>query len=112
MGMPMPMSPSNPSRDPNSLIDLLMRAFNEEVFVVNFTITDQCREHVKKMITGGAHELVRIHAQNYQVTESEENIRRFAREMIADARAAGRRELREVNFFSIFSWICPLFPFC
>jgi transcriptional antiterminator len=111
MGMPLSL-PSNPMRDPNSLIEMLMKAFNEEVFLANFTITDQCRKHVRDMVVKGAHELVRIHAQNYQVKDAEQNIRRFAREMITDAVAHGETELRETNFFSVMNWICPFFPFC
>jgi hypothetical protein len=106
------MSPSNPARDPNSLIELLMKAFNEEIFAAGFTISDQSRQHVRKMVVRGAHELVKHTTQAHQVKQAENDIRIFARRMIMEAKAAGRTELKETDYFSALSFLCPLWPFC
>jgi hypothetical protein len=109
---PMPMSPSSPAGDPNSLIELLLKAFKEEVFTAGFTISDQSQELVRKMVIKGVHELVKHTTQTYQVRQAEQDIRTFAQQMISAARADGRRELKETDYFSTFSFLCPLWPFC
>ena len=112
MSAPMPMSPSSPSRDANSLIEMLLKAFNEEVFVASFTISDQSLQHVRKLVVTGVKELIKNTTQDYQVTEAEADIRSFARQMISEARAAERTELKETDFFSTVKLLCPLWPFC
>jgi hypothetical protein len=89
-----------------------MRAFNEEVFAADFTISDQSREHVRQMVKKGVKELIKSTTQNHQVEQAEKDIRGFARRMIIVAKAAGRTELKETDYFSAFSFLCPLWPFC
>jgi len=108
----MPMSPSNPARDPNSLIELLLRAFREELFAAGFTISDQSQQLVRKLVIKGVQELIKQTTQAHQVKQAEEDIRTFAQQMISAARADGRRELKEMDYFSTLSFLCPLWPFC
>jgi hypothetical protein len=112
MSMPTPMSPGSPARDPNSLIEALMKAFNEEVFAASFTISDQSRQHVRSMVVKGANELAQHTTQDYQVIQAENDIRVFAQEMIRNAKAVGRTELKESDYFAVLSFLCPLWPFC
>jgi hypothetical protein len=104
--------PMSFGRDPNSLLEMLLKAFNQEVFAVGFTASDEVRNLVRKMILKGVNELVKHTTQNHQVIQAEEDIRTLARHMISEATADGRTELKEIDFITVIRLFCPLWPFC
>jgi hypothetical protein len=108
-----PSSPSNPSYKLDSLIDMLWRAFQEELTSAGgFSLTDSCERRVKEFIIGGAQELIRTHAQRYDVGTAEDNIRQFARRLAEMAQGRGTSIITDAMFISITSLLCPLWPFC
>ena len=111
---PAPSNPSSPSGvDLNSLISLFWRAFRQELAAAGgYSLNTTCERRVDIIITDGAKELVRIHAQKFQVDQAEENLRSFAREMISEGQRRGVLVLDESIFISVISFICPLWPFC
>jgi len=113
MVMPMPTSPGSPAGKLDPLIEKLWRAFSEQLTAAGgFSMTPMCEQHVRGFITDGARELIKVHAETYQVVLAEESIRNLARQMIEVAKKANTTTLSESVFFSVKSYICPLWPFC
>jgi len=108
----MPTNPASPAGLSDPIKQRLWRAFRDEVLAAGLSIAPDCEHQVKAFIDGGVKQLLKIHAENDQITQAEDAIRTVAQKMIEEAAKDESSVVTASVFFSVLDYICPLFPFC
>lgn len=81
----------------------------QEMERAGMTIAPACEHALRQHLFSGENLLF---MEREREEEAEENVRRFVREMIAEARSLGLSELHENTLAAAMSRLCPLWPIC